>query len=404
MREGWEIKLLNEVYDVRDGTHDSPKYQNEGFPLITSKNLKNGLINFEKVKYISKEDLININKRSKVDIGDVLFAMIGTIGNPTVVINEPNYAIKNVALFKVKGNQNSYFLKYFLESKHVIDKMFNDAKGTTQKFVSLGYLRKFPIPIPPISEQKEIVAILDKAFESIDKAKANIEKNIENAKQLFQSIMLKRFTEGINSNNWPLEKLSKYNEVVVGYVGPISKEYTDSEDGILLLSTKNVNSKGITLEKLTRVNKSFHYKNKKSQLKKGDILVSRHGNSGESAVIPETISEAHALNVIIIKKSDELISEYISYLLNSGVLRKITESKTGSIQEIINTSVIKNLFIPVPSEAIQEVLVQELNELAIKTEAIDSAYSKKLNELEELKKSILQKAFNGELTAKDVAA
>src|SRR5690606_9492420 len=97
MSEKWDIKIMSEVYDVRDGTHDSPKYQDEGYPLITSKNLKDGIITFDKIKYISEEDYISINKRSKVDIGDVLFAMIGTIGNPTVITEEPNYAIKNVA-------------------------------------------------------------------------------------------------------------------------------------------------------------------------------------------------------------------------------------------------------------------------------------------------------------------
>src|SRR5690606_26661682 len=80
--DGWEEKKLGEVYDVRDGTHDSPKYQNKGYPLVTSKNLKNHKLTLDDVKFISEADYFNINKRSKVDVGDVLFAMIGTIGNP----------------------------------------------------------------------------------------------------------------------------------------------------------------------------------------------------------------------------------------------------------------------------------------------------------------------------------
>jgi type I restriction enzyme, S subunit len=112
----WAIKKLGEVYDVRDGTHDSPKYINEGYALITSKNLKNDSLNYDNVNYISEHDYFNINKRSKVDVGDVLFAMIGTIGNPIVIKDEPDFAIKNVALFKVPENQDSYFLKYYLDS------------------------------------------------------------------------------------------------------------------------------------------------------------------------------------------------------------------------------------------------------------------------------------------------
>ena len=118
-------------------------------------------MNYDNVKYISEQDYININKRSKVDKGDILFAMIGTIGNPVVIKDEPDFAIKNVALFKVPNSQNSNFLKYFLDAKSNIDKMMGDAKGTTQKFVGLGYLRAFKILLPPLKDQQIIVRKLD---------------------------------------------------------------------------------------------------------------------------------------------------------------------------------------------------------------------------------------------------
>lgn len=129
--EGWVEKKLGEIYDVRDGTHDSPKYYDYGFPLITSKNLNGGTLEFDNVKLISKDDYIKINERSAVHKGDVLFAMIGTIGNPVIVEVEPTFAIKNVALFKVPEDQNSKFLRYYLMSQMVIDKMQFEAKGTT---------------------------------------------------------------------------------------------------------------------------------------------------------------------------------------------------------------------------------------------------------------------------------
>jgi len=133
--KGWKTKKLSEVYDVRDGTHDSPKYQPEGYAFITSKNLKSNGLSFEKVQYISESDYQKINERSAVHKGDVLLAMIGTIGNPVVVEIEPKFAIKNVALIKVPEDQNSHFLKYYLETDHVKSKMQREAKGTTQKFV-----------------------------------------------------------------------------------------------------------------------------------------------------------------------------------------------------------------------------------------------------------------------------
>ena len=200
-RDGWEIKKLGEVYDVRDGTHDSPKYHNQGFPLITSKNLKNHKLIFDDIKFISEMDYININKRSKVDVGDVLFAMIGTIGNPVVIENEPNYAIKNVALFKVRNEQNSYFLKYFLDSKETIEKMMRDAKGTTQKFVGLGYLRSFPIPLPSIKEQQAIVQKLDALRAETQKLEAVYQKKIDALDELKKSLLQKAFSGELSYNS-----------------------------------------------------------------------------------------------------------------------------------------------------------------------------------------------------------
>ena len=112
----WEKKKLGDISDVRDGTHDSPKYINSGYPLITSKNIQNGKISFKDINYISKEDYNNINKRSKVSIGDILMSMIGTVGN-VALLSEENFAIKNVALFKEKSLLKNIFLIQYLEEQ-----------------------------------------------------------------------------------------------------------------------------------------------------------------------------------------------------------------------------------------------------------------------------------------------
>ncbi len=94
------LEKLEDICDVRDGTHDSPKYVNEGYPLITSKNVTNGTIDFNNVNNISSEDYEKINRRSFVDDGDILMPMIGTIGKPIIVVKNRDFAIKNVALIK----------------------------------------------------------------------------------------------------------------------------------------------------------------------------------------------------------------------------------------------------------------------------------------------------------------
>ena len=151
-------------------------------------------MNYDNVNYISEQDYININKRSKVNKGDILFAMIGTIGNPVVIQDEPDFAIKNVALFKVPKEQNSYFLKYFLDAKSTIDKMMGDAKGTTQKFVGLGYLRGFKILMPPIKEQQNIVQKLDALSTETKKLEAIYQQKIYDLEELKKSVLQKAFS------------------------------------------------------------------------------------------------------------------------------------------------------------------------------------------------------------------
>ncbi|MBT3991475.1 MAG: restriction endonuclease subunit M [Rhodospirillaceae bacterium] len=184
-----ETLRLGDYYDVRDGTHDSPKYVDEGFPLVTSKNLKDGKIDLSKIKYISEKDYLDINRRSCVDVGDVLMAMIGTIGNPVEIIEPPKFAIKNVALFKTNAEQSPAYLRYFLSHPRTVSRMMSDAKGATQKFVGLGYLRNFPISVPPLAEQKRIVAKLDAIFSELAVANEAIEQSKLNYQVMKSAIL-----------------------------------------------------------------------------------------------------------------------------------------------------------------------------------------------------------------------
>ena len=162
--DNWVWSKLLDVLDVRDGTHDTPKYVDVGFPLVTSKNLNNGAIDFSTTKNISEQDLNNINLRSKVDEGDILFAMIGSIGNPVQVRNiERPFAIKNMALFKSQNTAiNMEYVYYFLMISQ--DEMKKSASGAVQAFVSLNYLRNYYISIPPLAEQNRIVAKINEIF------------------------------------------------------------------------------------------------------------------------------------------------------------------------------------------------------------------------------------------------
>ena len=160
----WEERKLNTIADVRDGTHDSPQYRTGGHPFITSKNIKDGFINYADVQYISSEDFNAINKRSKVEVNDILMGMIGTIGNMALVREKPDYAIKNVALIKDTKKVHYLYLYHFLHSNNVEMQLFSGIDGGTQKFISLNNIRKLNILLPNLEEQ----VILGSFFENID--------------------------------------------------------------------------------------------------------------------------------------------------------------------------------------------------------------------------------------------
>ncbi|OFY20440.1 MAG: hypothetical protein A2W98_10830 [Bacteroidetes bacterium GWF2_33_38] len=186
--EDWEEKKLGEVSDVRDGTHDSQKYIEKGYPFITSKNLlKNGNIDFENVSYISEKDYKKINERSKVNINDILFGMIGTIGNPVLVKND-GFAIKNVALIKEKKGLLNIYLIHFLKGGSITQQFFEQNTGGTQKFLSLSVVRSLLINLPCLSEQTKIANFLSALDEKISNAENKITKLEQWKKGLLQSM------------------------------------------------------------------------------------------------------------------------------------------------------------------------------------------------------------------------
>ena len=169
--ESWKWVRLSDIIDVRDGTHDSPKYVPMGIPLVTSKNLSNGTIDYGNVKYITQEDADKINARSMVDDDDILFAMIGSIGNPVLVKKDREFCIKNMALFKKHANTDismryMYWFFFFIQYK-----LKKEASGGVQSFISLSRFREYLVPLPPFAEQKRIVAKIEEMLPLCERLK-----------------------------------------------------------------------------------------------------------------------------------------------------------------------------------------------------------------------------------------
>lgn len=188
--ENWSCCRLGQVYDVRDGTHDTPKYVSQWIPLITSKNFYNWEIIFESAKYISIEDHEKIKQRSNVENEDILFSMIwGNIWNMLIVNTKREFSIKNVALFKYynKNLTPNIFLYIYLKflSKNIQDK----AIWWAQPFVSLWFLRNAIIPLPPLEEQKEIVKKVDEMMKLCDFLEKQSLETKENSENLMKSVL-----------------------------------------------------------------------------------------------------------------------------------------------------------------------------------------------------------------------
>lgn len=186
----WEVVRMGDVIDVRDGTHDSPKPCDEGFPLITSKHLNEWGIDFEAAYNISPLDYEAVNRRSKVETGDILFSMIGTIGTVYKVEEKDiNFAIKNVALYKTSQvfKERNYFYMW-LKSPYMnrfIDGMLS---GSIQKFIGLGDLRDMYI-IKPNSITKKYCEDLDETFEKINILKSQ-NQNLQAFLRLLSPLIL----------------------------------------------------------------------------------------------------------------------------------------------------------------------------------------------------------------------
>lgn len=184
----WEQRKLDVIADVRDGTHDSPQYFSEGHPFVTSKNVKEGQINYEDIQYISDVDFEEINKRSKVDKNDILMGMIGTIGNIALVRENPDFAIKNVALIKDIKSVYYLYLYHYLQSPVALRQLDEGVDGGTQKFIALNKIRNLSIAVPESNEQHKVGDYLEHLDNLITLHQHKLEK-LQNIKKAYLNEM-----------------------------------------------------------------------------------------------------------------------------------------------------------------------------------------------------------------------
>lgn len=191
-KEYFRLKALKPEIDaaiffdnIADGTHDTPAKNKTGYKLLTSKNINKNKLDLETDYFICKEDYEAVNKRSKVDLNDILFGMIGTVGQVCRITKEPDYAIKNMGLFKTTQSQKSLVGFFYFKSRFFQNQLNGQLSGTTQKYVSLGYLRSLKLPD---SNNAKVLEWIEKEME-FEKTIQEFENCINNSKSLQKSLI-----------------------------------------------------------------------------------------------------------------------------------------------------------------------------------------------------------------------
>jgi type I restriction enzyme S subunit len=402
MKQGWEIKKLGEVCEViTKGTTPTSlgfKFTDEGVNFIKVESLtESGQIIPNKVAYISEECHESL-KRSQLKENDILFSIAGALGrigivNKAIVPANTNQALAIVRLAKNSGISVSFLAKYF--TSNIISEEIEKLKGgAAQQNLSLGQLNNLPIPLPPLPEQQRIVSILDEAFAAIAKALANAEQNLKNAKELFESYLQGVFEK--KGEGWDEKTLEQVSKIFSrGKSRHRPRNYEKLYGGIYpFIQTGDIRNCNHYITEYSQTYSELGLAQSKLW-PSGTICITIAANIAETGVLTfDACFPDSVIGLVVDEKYAD--RDFIEYLLQSFKAR-IQALGKGSAQANINMGTFENELFPFPSVTEQKDFVQKLDALSAETKKLEAIYQQKINDLEELKKSVLQKAFSGEL-------
>lgn len=398
--DGWKWIRMGDYLDIRDGTHDSPKYVENGYPFVTSKNLVNGKIDFSNVKYISEKDHKNFIQRSFVENNDILFAMIGSIGNPVLVKKDREFSIKNVALFKPRDKEhtNMYYVYFYLINLQ--ESLKAKTKGGMQPFIPLNFFRKeLFIPLPSFSEQQRIVNRIETMFSKLDQAQEKVQLVLDIFEKRKAAILHKAFTGELTAN-WRKEHGVPDDSWAEKTVGDclivISDKYDpekDTIDGIQYIGLENIESSGgiISMGDISSV------KSLKTLFKRNDLLYGKLRPYLDKHDIAD-FDGICSTDILVYRSKPEYEIKFFNYLFSQkSFIQHAVENSKGINLPRTSEKIISAYSQKVPSLSEQKEIVRILDTvLGKETQAKDVAQTV-LDQLSLIKKSILVHAFRGKI-------
>lgn len=335
----------------------------------------------------------NVVIATRVGLGKVCL-----LGQPTAI----NQDLRGIVP-RDPGRLTVKYLFWWLKSvAHLIEK---EGTGATVQGVKLPFIKSLGLPLRSVSEQQRIVAMLDETFEDIAAVKANAERNVHNARELFESFLAAVFSS--RRRGWTDRRLDTLcQRITVGHVGSMARLYKPS--GIPFLRSQNIRPFSVSMENMVYIDEVFHDSLGKSSLSAGDVAIVRTGYPGTAAVIPQSLGVANCSDLVIVRPGPEIDAHFLTAFFNSAFGKSLVSNKVvGSAQKHFNVGAAKDVVIHLPPVPEQQVIVAASNKLRDETDRLEGLYARKLTALAELKHSLLREAFAGELKSvrrKDLAA
>lgn len=398
MKSAWTWKALGEVCDTgAGGTPLSSRkeyYEGGKIPWLVSGEVAQGNVR-EAKHFITKAGLENSSAKL-FPTDTVLVAMYGATAGQVGILRfraSTNQAVCGI----LPGDQFiPEFLFYFLLAKR--DDLVAQATGNAQPNISQIKIRNTKVPILPRDEQRRIVEVLDEAFEGLATAKANAEKNLQNARALFESHLQSVFTQ--RGTSWAKTTLEKATAgIFTGPFGSLLHKHDYVENGIPLVNPAHITEMGIEPDMRKTVSDATAKRLANYIMHKGDVVIGRRGDMGRCALVTE-VEDGWLCGTgsFYIKPSDRCDMGYlVRYLRSKGCRKQLEDLAGGAVMPNLSNAALGGLLIFLPALRDQKRIVDEIDDLAAETQRLARIYEQKLAALDALKKSLLHQAFSGNL-------